>query len=133
MSYDKYHERLENQYGKLHIRVVKHDASFFGLPLYVEVELGATPKDKGETALDLGNYLYHKYGIAYEPIPEYRGSDKKTTIRWFVSWDRGVNLVKSILEHYGKTGKVYQDHYLPVEFYSLPLNKIPKRRKKVTK
>lgn len=83
MNYDKY---LDSQFKDLVINLVRHDASPTGLPCYIEVHLGKTPKDKGALVLDLGNYIYRRFGLKYQMTPEYRGKGKKTTVRWFMSW-----------------------------------------------
>ena len=102
----------------LRIDLKKHDTSSTGLPAYIEVELGKTPKDKGLLVLDLGNYIYRKTGIAYEHCPEYKGRGKKTTVRWFVSWKGITPLLENIYKAVCPERKVIANS-LPFEFNSL--------------
>lgn len=111
-----YQEVLNKKFSDKLVTVVKHDTSPTGYPLYIEMTLGSNPKDKGAAALDAGNYLYRKFGVAFEPIPEYRGKGKKTTIRWFVSWDRASSLIDSIKAMHNETH--IKGNYIPFEFQS---------------
>jgi len=113
MNYDK---KLKELYEALVINIVKHDTSPTGFPCYVEAHLGAVPKDKGATALDLGNYLF-RLGFRFQSIPEYRGSGKATTLRWFMSWDDVAPIQKNICDAFGS--KVLAKDWLPVGFQSL--------------
>jgi hypothetical protein len=112
MDYDK---RLETEFKDLEISLVKHDTSATGYPLYVEVKLGKAPKDKGATAMDLGNYLYRRFGVNYEPVPEYLGRGKNTTLRFFVSWEKGKATIDQINTFYAKR-VIKADHFLAFEF-----------------
>jgi hypothetical protein len=103
MNYD---EMLAQQFSGLVINLVKHDTSPTGYPCYIEAHIGKTPKDKGEYAKDLSNY-----------IPEYRGKGKTTTIRWFMSWENVAPIQENICKAFGK--KMLAKDYLPFEFSSL--------------
>lgn len=106
-------------FSHLEINLVSHDTSSAGLPAYIEVHLGHTPKDRGSLVLDLGNYIYGTTGIAYEMCPEFRGRGKQTTVRWFVSW-RGLEPIRlNILKAFGKEKMIKVEQYLPFEFRSL--------------
>jgi hypothetical protein len=60
-------------------------------------------KDKGETVLDLGNYLYKAFGLHYEHTPEYhRSGEPKNSLAFYVSkerMDRMPHLKQWILDH----------------------------------
>ena len=117
MSYD---EILDNQFKNLPINLVVHDTSPTGLPCYIEVHLGNTPRDKGTTVLDLGNYIYRRFGLKYQMCPEYRGEGKKTTVRWFMSWD-DVQLIRPNIFKAAGCDKRLLKHreFLPFGFQSL--------------
>jgi hypothetical protein len=114
MTYD---EMLQQQYGHIVINLVKHDTSPTGCPCYIEAHLGKAPKDKGATALDLGNYIHRTTGLRYQSMPEYRGRGKSTTIRWFMSWDDVAPIQENICKALGKS--VLAKDHLPFEFQSL--------------
>lgn len=114
-----YNQILSDKFKRLKINLVKHDTSSCGLPCFIEVELGHMPKDKGDIVLDLGNYIYRKFGLAYQNCPEYRGRGEATTLRWFMSWENIRPIQKAICLHYDK--KVLAPDWLPIEFYSLAL------------
>lgn len=107
-----------SNFTELVIRLIKHDTSFGGMPCYIEVELGSTPKDKGSLVLDLGNYIYNKTGLCYQMCPEFRGRGKKTTLRWFMSWDNVNPILPNIYKAVTPERKVIANH-LPFEFHSL--------------
>lgn len=112
---NEYDEILKSKFNRLKINIVKHDTSACGMPAYIEALLLEVPKDKGMLVLDLGNYIYRKFGISYQHTPEYR----EKSLRWFMSWRDIAPLQKSICEWYGK--KVLAKDYLPLEFDSIPL------------
>jgi hypothetical protein len=115
----EYTDKLKELYGQLEINLVVHDTSPTGYPCYIEVHLGKSPKDKGTTALDLGNYIYRTTGLMYQSCPEYRGRGKKTTLRWFMSW-RDLEPVRlNILKAFKKENMLKVEGYLPYEFRSL--------------
>jgi hypothetical protein len=116
MDYDK---RLNEQFKDLEINLVAHDTSAHGLPCYIEVHLGKTPKDKGSLVLDLGNYIYRRFGLRYQMTPEYRGRGKTTTVRWFMSWEDVEPIRLNILKAFDKEKMIKFEHYLPFEFRSL--------------
>jgi hypothetical protein len=117
MDYDKY---LDEQFKDLKINLVAHDKSAHGLPATIVVNLPKMPKDKGQTALDLGNYIYRRFGLRYQMVPEYRGKGKNTTIRWFMSWADIEPIRANILKACGKPEPMLRhEHYLPFEFNSL--------------
>lgn len=46
-------------------------------------------KDKGSAVLDVGNFIYRKYGIQYEHPPEFhRSSEPKDSIAFYISKKR---------------------------------------------
>ena len=50
-------------------------------------------KNKGSTVLDVGNYLYRKYGIIYHHPPVYsRSTKEKNTLCFYVSKKAWVNM-----------------------------------------
>jgi hypothetical protein len=114
MNYD---EMLAQQFSGLVINLVKHDTSPTGYPCYIEAHIGKTPKDKGEYAKDLSNYIYRTTGLRYQYMPEYRGKGKTTTIRWFMSWENVAPIQENICKAFGK--KMLAKDYLPFEFSSL--------------
>lgn len=61
-------------------------------------------KNKGLTALDLGNFLYQKLGIIFEPRPEYhRKSEPKNSAAFYISKDcmeLQPHLTKALVELY---------------------------------
>jgi len=117
MLYDQY---LDAQFSTLLLTLVKHDTSLSGMPCYIEVFLGKTPKDKGGTAKDLGNYIYRRFGISYQQVPEYRGKGKSATIRFFLSWEDIQPLRAEILKVFNKPETMLKcREYLPFEFNSL--------------
>ena len=72
-------------FKNLKIDLVSHDTSPTGCPAFIEISLGKTPKDKGLTALDLGNYVY-RLGFRYQFPPEYLGRGKSSVLRLYMSW-----------------------------------------------
>lgn len=118
---DTTYETHLKQFDDLQVWVVKHDTSPTGYPLYIEMHLNKLPrlKDRGALCLDAGNYLYRKFGVAFEPMPEFRGKGKATTLRWFVSWDKGQSLIEAIKNKYGC--KIKASNYLPLEFTRLSI------------
>lgn len=112
-----YEEFLDLSFSHLEVNIVKHDTSPTGLPCYIEAHLGKTPKDKGALVLDLGNYIHRRFGLRYQAEPEYRGDGKKTTIRWFMSWDDVAPIQKNICDAF--ESKVLSKDWLPIEFQSL--------------
>lgn len=49
-------------------------------------------KDKGTLVLDLGNYIYRKFGLQYEMCPEFDNiNEKKNSVTWFISKERTFN------------------------------------------
>jgi hypothetical protein len=62
--------------------------------------------DKGGTALDIGNYIYNKFGLVYEMRPEYSNMDEpKNSLTYFVSrrnFHAQDNLIKFISQSEGK-------------------------------
>lgn len=113
-----YTEQLIEQFKDLRINLVRHDDSPTGLPCYIEVHLGYTPKDKGLLVLDLGNYIYRTTGLGYEMCPEFRGRGKKTTIRWFMSW-RHVTPILPLIYKAVAPERLVIDQHIPYEFNSL--------------
>lgn len=111
-------------FEKLEINLVKHDtgAARGCLPAYIEVHLGQSVKDKQELVVDLGNYIYRTTGIGYEMCPEFRGKGKKSTLRWFLSWEHlepiRLNILKAVVPD--KVERMIKiERYLPFEFKSL--------------
>lgn len=113
---NEYHNTLKERFKDLEINLVKHDTSFHGLPCYIEVVLGHNPKDKGNLVLDLGNYLYSVLGLKYQMTPEFRGRGKKTTVRWFCSWENIAPIQANICSAFGTK---LVEYHLPFEFQSL--------------
>ena len=117
MNYDT---MLDAQFKDLIINLVAHDTSPCGLPCYIEVLLGKAPKDKGALVLDLGNYIYRRFGLRYQMCPELRGRGKTTSIRWFMTWDDVQPIRANILKACDKPeGMLSHREYLPLEFRSL--------------
>lgn len=125
IDYDK---ALVEQFGNLEINLVLHETSSapLSLPVYIEVHLGKNPKDKGQTVLDLGNYIYRQLGLSYQHTPEYRGRGKKTTLRFFMSWEDFEPIRKNVLKAFDKERMLKIERYLPYEFRSLIIQN-PKR------
>jgi hypothetical protein len=109
MDYDTF---LADQFGALQIDLVRHDTSPGGCPTKIVVRLGATPKDKGTTAMDLSNYLY-RMGLKFQTVPEYLGRGKTTTLTFYMSW----NDIRPILGQLG-TQEAAGDH-IPFDFRSI--------------
>lgn len=116
---DDYTKKLHEQFKDLKINLVVHDTSLTGLPCYIEAHLNKTPKDKGLLALDLGNYIYRTTDLLYRSCPEYRGRGKKTTIRWFMSWEDLEPVRMNILKAFGEEKLIKHPKYLPYEFSTL--------------
>lgn len=119
MTYD---ETLKTLFKDIVINLVRHDTSPTGMPCYIEAHLGKTPKDKGALVLDLGNYIYRTTGLRYQMTPEFRGKGKKTTLRWFMSWDDIAPIIPNIYKAMTmpRSGALKVDHRsLPFEFNSL--------------
>jgi len=117
-----YDTNLDLAFGNLVINLCAHDTSPCGLPAYIEVQLGKAPKDKGATVLDLGNYIYRRFGLRYQMTPEYCGRGKSTTLRWFMSWDDikpiRANIFKACMPE-ATERLVNLEHFLPVTFRTL--------------
>ena len=46
-------------------------------------------KDKGNTVLDLGNYIYRRFGFVYEMPPEYyRSGESKNSVSFYQSKEK---------------------------------------------
>lgn len=119
---DEYDKMLEEQFGSLVIKIVKHDDSPTGLPAYIEANLGKKPKDLGQTALDLSNYIHRTTGLRYESMPEYRGNGKLTTLRWFMRWEHITLVQKNIWDAVQPDAPERLKnlkHHLPIAFRSL--------------
>lgn len=116
----EYMDKLKEQFGDLEINLVAHDTLATGLPCYIEVHLGQSPKtkDKGNLVLDLGNYIYRTTGLSYQMCPEFRGRGKKTTVRWFLSWRDVTPVLPNIYKAVAPDRTVIPNH-LPYEFRSL--------------
>jgi hypothetical protein len=115
-----YGVRIEDQFRDLEINLVRHDDSPTGLPCYIEVHLGkAAPKDKGTLVLDLGNYIYRRFGLRYRMTPEFRGKGKATTLRWFMSWDDIRPILSNIWQAVLGKEASGEHRILPVSFRSL--------------
>lgn len=90
---DEYLEALAAKFGKLKIEVVNFDngATPESMAAYILVSGLTKPmlKDKGSTVLDLGNYLYRRFGIQYEPVPEFhRSGEAKDSVAFYISKGR---------------------------------------------
>lgn len=112
-----YNEHLNRLYAYLQINVVKHDTSPTGYPLYIEMLIGKTVKDKGTFAMDAGNYIYRRFGLSFQSTPEYRGKGKNASIRWFMSWTDAQPVIEAIKKQYGKEA-IKHAEYIPFEFRS---------------
>lgn len=121
MEYNKY---LMDQFKDLEMNIVKHDTSPTGCPAFIEVKLTKTPKDRGQFGMDLGNYIYRAFGISFQPVPEYLGKGKNTSVRYFLSWENLEPIRHLILKAFEKGGMVSNDRYLPVEFRSLIIQNV---------
>lgn len=113
-----YNDKLKNEFKDLVINIVKHDTSATGLPCYIEVHLGKSPKNKESLVLDLGNYIYRTTGLSYQMCPEFRGRGKTTTLRWFMSWRDVQPILANIYKAVTPDRKPIDGH-LPYEFSSL--------------
>lgn len=117
MDYD---QRLDEMFSDLVINLVSHDTSAHGLPATIVVSLPKMPKDKGQTALDLSNYLSRRFGLRFQSCPEYRGRGKSTTIRYFMSWQDIEPIRANIIKACEKPeSMIRHEFYLPYEFRSL--------------
>lgn len=112
-----YNQKLKEQFKDLVINLIKHDNSSSGLPCYIEVQLGKTPKNKGSMALDLGNYIFRTFNLSYQTCPEYVGKGKKATLRFYMSWNDIKPIIPNI--HKALDCKIKRDDYLPFGFRSL--------------
>lgn len=118
-----YDEQLNEQFSSLKINIVRHDASPTGLPTFIEAHLGKSPKIKRCLALILGNYIYRTLGLKFQMTPEYRGRGKKTTLRWFMTWEDTHPILPNIYTAVGSK-VIPMDRYLPLEFQSLILQDV---------
>lgn len=121
-----YNTYLDEQFVGLEINIVRHDNSPTGLPTYIEAHLERAPKDKGTFAMDLGNYLYRRFGLRFQSCPEYRGRGKKTTLRFFQSWNDVEALLPNIcraVDYAPEQVRGFQQ-YLPNKFQSLIIQNV---------
>ncbi len=87
---DDYLEALSSKFQNLSVEIVNFDngATPESMQAYILVS-GLTKtmlKDKGLTALDLGNYIYRKFGLMYEMTPEYhRTEEAKNSLAFYIS------------------------------------------------
>lgn len=107
---DEYSERLLSKFGDLKIEIVNFDsgATPESMAAYVLVS-GLTKqmlKDKGSTALDLGNYIYRRFGIVYEMCPEFHRKDEpKNSVAFYISkkrFDKMDNLKTWLIDVYNQ-------------------------------
>lgn len=107
---NNYNETLKDQFKDLTIELVNFDngSTPESMAAYILIS-GLTKsmlKDKGSTALDLGNYIYRTYGLQYEMCPEYhRSGEAKDTIAFYISkerMERMPHLIDWILKVYNK-------------------------------
>ena len=105
-------------FKNLKINLVSHDTSPTGCPAYIEIHLGKTPKDKGLTALDLGNYVY-RLGFSYQLPPEYRGKGKSSVLRLYMSWKDIEPYRLQICKAHGSD--IDLQGFLPFEFRSMTI------------
>lgn len=116
---DNYNKYLKEQFGQLVINLVSHDSSEYGMPCKIVVELGKMPKDKGETAKDLSNYLY-RMGLRFQCVLEYQGRGKKLTLSFYMTWNDVAPIRANILKACNKSESMLRHAtYLPFEFSSL--------------
>lgn len=106
-----YYEQLAEKFGQLKIELVDFDngATPESMAAYILVS-GLTKtmlKDKGNTVLDLGNYISLKYGIGYEQCPEYhRSGELKDSVAFYISkrrMEKMLTVQQWLLESYNKT------------------------------
>lgn len=102
-----YMERLIQDFKNLDIELVHFDNGNTpeSMQAYILVS-GLTKnmlKDKGSTALDLGNYLYRRFGLSYEMTPEFHRKDEpKNSIAFYVAkrhFEHMSHVKEWILEH----------------------------------
>ena len=105
-----YYDKLKEQFKDLKLEIVNFDngATTESMAAYILVS-GLTKtmlKDKGSTALDLSNYLYHWYGLMFETCPEYhRSGEPKNSLAFYISkgtMDRQPRLKEFIIESYNE-------------------------------
>ena len=64
----------------------------------------AQMKNKGNTALDVGNYIYREYGIQYKHPPEYhRTNEPKNSLAFYISkknMEKMQHVKEWLLENY---------------------------------
>ena len=87
MSIDEYYA---NKFKDVTISLVDYDngATPESMAAYVLVEGldKAMMKNKGSTVLDLGNYIYGRWGIHYFPCPEYHKKGcPKNSVAFYIS------------------------------------------------
>lgn len=85
-----YLENLAEQFKSLPIDIVGFDNGNTPPSMAAYIIVRDIPKemlkDKGSTALDLGNYIYRSYGIRYQHPPEYhRSGEAKNTLAFYIS------------------------------------------------
>lgn len=106
-----YDDVLFENFKNLKVELVHFDngATPESMAAYILVS-GLTPKmlkDKGSTALDLGNYLYRRYGLQYEMVPEYhRQGEAKNSIAFYVSkfrMDKMLHVKEWLLKVHNQT------------------------------
>lgn len=114
-----YLEVLNNKFGKLKINLICHDTSHLGYPAFIQVQLDSIHKDKGLLILDLGNFIYRKFGLSYQHPPEFNSIGKIKTVRFYMSWKDVAPIQEKICSWYGK--KVLAKDHLPFEFQSIPI------------
>lgn len=117
----EYNDILKDKFKDLEINLVRHDDSPAGYPCYIEAHLGENPKDKNSVVLDLANYIHRILGLRYQMCPEFRGRGKKTTLRWFMSWDDVEPIIPAIYkaQTLPRERPLEVDHKLPFEFTRL--------------
>lgn len=105
----EYHDHLAEKFKDLKFELVNFDngATPQSMQCYLLVTRLTKPmmKDKGSTALDLGNYIYRRFGFSYEHCPEYhRIGEPKNSLAFYQSKetfasDRNKHIREWILRH----------------------------------
>ncbi len=80
-------------------------------------------KDKGTLVLDLGNYIYRKFGLQYEMCPEFNNAqEEKNSVTWFISKER-ANRHRHIFVRYGIKFLKDPEHCYAFDFNPIVIQK----------
>lgn len=107
----EYMEMLENKFKAIKIEIVSFDNGATPQSMAVYILCSNLDKklmtSKGDTVLDLSNYLHKKYGLLFLSCPEYhRSNEPKNSLAFYISkelMDKQNHVKEWLIETYNRT------------------------------